>query len=689
MPLVLADTLFPAVGRLDPADIQRVWTFLEKLRQNPAQPGINLERIAQGRDAKLWSGRVTQDLRAILYKDGDTLIVLYAGQHDGAYAWAARHRVERHDITGAVQIVETPERIEQQLDEAPPPTGSVEPLFADCSDDYLQRLGVPTDWLPAVRRVATDDMLLEVASGLPPEVGERLLRVATGERVEPPVPLPPERAGFDSPEARQRFYLVEDDEDLQRVLAAPLATWVTFLHPSQRTLVTRSFKGPVKVTGSAGTGKTVVAMHRARHLARQGKRVLLTSYVRTLCWLIERNLALLCSPAEQARITVDTVHAQALNLVKRVWPKAFPVQPDRVAKEIEKQARRLDCPGEPAFLRAEWEQVIEARGITTWPGYRAANRTGRGRALTISDRQSIWPVFEAVLEWLDHEGGFTYAGLCREARALLTSGQVPRPFDAVIVDEVQDLGPQELAFVAALAGDGPDRLMLVGDAGQRIYARRFSLRALGIDVRGQSHVLRINYRTTEQIRRFADRVLGDVVDDLDEGRENRRATRSLLRGPEPALHGFKTAAEQHQFIIERISACRREGVGYEEIAVFAHTNELLDAIQAALTAAGLPVNRLRRDERAGPAGVNLGTMHRAKGLEFKVVFVADCADDILPLPRALQEATDGAEREDALARERQLFYVSLTRARDELFVTWTGQPSPFLDGLVAAQRKER
>ena len=227
----------------------------------------------------------------------------------------------------------------------------------------------------------------------------------------------------------------------------------------------------------------------------------------------------------------------------------------------------------------------------------------------------------------------------------------------------------------ALAASHPGNLMLVGDAGQRIYPGGFSLKSLGIDVRGRSRVLRINYRTTEQIRRFADGIVPEAADDLDGGTETRKGTRSLLRGPEPTMRGFKKAPDQVSFVVQQIETLLGQGLQPGEIAVFARSKARYEPLVDALRDKNLPVHELAREgDHESPPGINLGTMHRAKGLEFKVVFAYDCSEGIMPHEHTLQKYRDPADYDAARLREKQLLYVSITRARDEAYITWAGRP---------------
>lgn len=677
--IILADTFLDSLSALEKDERLRVLDFIDELRRSAKSTGLSLERLNNTRSKNLWSGRISQELRAILYQDGDSWAILHAGHHDPAYRWAERRDIGRNRVTGAFQIVETIETVrtvEREIVVEP----SARPLFATHDDAYLLSLGVPETWLPTLRKVSSGDQLFDLAPHLPPDVHDRLLRLADGELVTPPAPVAerPLAEGVDS----RRFFVLEDDALLRAALDAPLDRWIAFLHPTQRRLVTATFTGPAKVSGSAGTGKTVVALHRARHLARQGKHVLLTSFVRTLCGNLERNLRQLCSDDERRNITVGTVHAQALALARHRLPALQPARDediDGLLRELAPlHAPSLDCD----FVAAEWRNVIVPQGIATWPEYRAAQRTGRGKAITVRDRKTLWTTFEALRERLLARNQLDWAAICHHATDALATGSVKSPFDAVLVDEVQDLSVPELRLIKALAGANLGELVLFGDTGQRIYAGGFSLGALGIDVRGRSTILRINYRTTEQIRRAADRVLGDTSDDMDDGSESRKGTRSILRGPTPSLQGYMGPDEEAGAAVAHLRAWVASGLRAETIAVFARTNREVKSLQRALTDAGLPVHLLADEDDGQPPAIALGTMHRAKGLEFKAVLVASCSENLVPFHLLLAKTTDPLDREHALDNERRLLYVAMTRARDELRITWNRKSSPFLAPLL-------
>lgn len=674
MAVAIGVSFFSATQKLSNEDRGKIFTFVGKFQENPAHPGLSLERIHQAKSENVWSARVSKELRAIAVKDGDDWALVYVDHHDDAYRWTETRSIERHSHTGALQIVELPTTLAESSSGVTR-NAKASGIFDRFNEQYLLSLGTPELWLPVVRQIANEDELLEVAQKLPPDVADRLFDLAAGKLVTPPAPVA--SLSDVSDEQSQNLFVVRSQDELRPLLDAPMATWIAFLHPTQKKLATGNFNGAVKITGSAGTGKTVVAMHRARHLAQQGKRVLLTSFINNLCHNLRRNLQLFCSAAELQHITVSTVHHQALMLLKDAGQTWEPAGDGELQSLLDSLTGR-DCPLQGEALFAEWREIVQAQGVSDWEQYRSASRVGRGRPLTVKDRKAVWSVIERFHQTLAEAGKCSFTGLCLRALDLLNDG-LASPFDAVIVDEVQDLGLPELRLLAALAGDGADRLMIVGDGGQRIYAAKHSLKSLGIDVRGRSHVLRINYRTTEQIRRFADALLGQEADDLEGGKQSRQGTRSLLSGPEPVLKGFDTRAAQCDFAIEQIRQLLKLGRTPDEIAIFARQAYLLNMVETRLARANVPFHRLSKEDFPAEPMVSLGSMYRAKGLEFKFVFVIDASDDHLPFTKVLSKKTDETAREDFLEQERQLLYVSLTRARDCIFVTWVGRISRFLE----------
>lgn len=676
MKVSVAKTYTDACAALDGSDSVRALQFILRYFENPANPGSRLERVQSVKDQNIWSARIALDLRAILYHQGDEHVLLYAGQHDDAYEWASRRKFDRHSLTGELQIVVLPETYQDQVSWFTQPSAAPK-LFSSHADDYLRSIGAPDELLPLIRCIESEDQLIEICDKLPQDLADNLCTLATGGLVVPPQKPASAIAPPLVPASNERFWVVPHAAELADVLNKPFEAWLRYLHPSQRQLVEGTYGGAVKVTGAAGTGKTVVALHRARELARRGERVLLTTFVKTLARTINRSAGLLLSADERKLVTVNTIASEAFAIVRKVRPDAQAASDQDVNALIKRFS--LYAPGfDERFLRSEWRNVVERQGIVTWDEYRDASRTGRRQALSSGQRQKVWGTFQRVLEELHEMRRYPWHVIYRWAEEWLNTGKVERPYSAIIVDEVQDFATPMMRFVGALAGERTANLMIVGDVGQQIYPGGFSLQKLGIDVRGRSRVLRINYRTTRQIQRVAERLRGVIDEDTNE----KSSARSLMNGPEPQFLGFKSQQEHDEYLVSEANRLLSSGLASREIAFFARTNELVSQLRQKLEHHGVKAALLEPETDVFTVdGVLVGTMHRAKGHEFKSVYSAYCSHGVLPSPGALQEAGDAAEEREVRDIERQLLYVTLTRARDHATVTWVGEPSPYVEKI--------
>lgn len=654
------------------------------VRDAVMQLHLDVMKDGQARPGLRWHGLETQDLysispnmdfRVIIHHRGEDYAVLYVDHHDRAYDWARRRRLEVHPYTGSMQIVEVEERTEVVTHVT---TVAEERPFHSYDGEYLLQLGVPETYVQTVRHASTRNAheLLEL---LPEDVSERLLGLLAGELVRPAE----QRHGdpFTHPDAQRAFRVAEDDAALEAALSGAWRDWVVFLHPSQRALVERTYTGPARVTGGAGTGKTVVVLHRAARLARAGRRVLVTTYSRTLVARLEELLGFMALDAEaRARITVTSVHHLATQVAAELGlpPRQSDDKPDRVRGRLEAAARALNVNHTPAFLLAEWRGVIEAQGLRSWEEYRDARRTGRGTPLGSRGRQEVWRVAEHLRAGLAADQRFTWRTMCDAVTEAL-QGTPPR-FDHILADEAQDFGPSELRFLLALTGGGPDHLMLVQDEGQRIYVRSFPLRPLGLNFQGRSARLRLNYRTSRQIRELADRVLPSTIRDADDEVEQ-RLTLSRFQGPEPTLLCLPDREAEFQAVGRWITGRLEAGVAPAEIAVFTRHDPATTAfrLQAHTGHAAAVVGA---EDVADPGKISVSTMHRAKGLEFRAVAALGLTDQALPSAQRLAELTDPGDQEDLIAQERHLLYVAATRAREWLLLTYAGEGSRFLAGLT-------
>lgn len=690
----IADTFTDSLARLSSDEQKAVKTTAFDLQLNPAHPSMSLHRIEQSKDKHFWSARAGSDIRIVLHKTQASLLLCYVDHHDKAYEWAARRKLERHPTTGAAQLVEVRETVQQvvvpvyvqaQLPLAPKPdTSSARPLFANSPDDELLGYGVPAEWLADVK-TATEDSLLALADHLPAEAAEALLELATGGKPRVPAPAVATANPFDHPDAQRRFRVMANVAELEMALNFPWEKWTVFLHPEQRQWVERDYTGPARVSGSAGTGKTIVALHRAAYLARshQDARVLLTTFSDTLASALHTKLKRLVGsePRLAERIDVHSLDAIGLRLYKAQHGPVTLASRDVVRQLLNDASKAVGGHKFSLhFLVTEWEQVVDAWQLASWEDYRDVNRLGRKTRLPEPQRAQLWAIFEEVSAALAAQKLLTHAGLFT-CLATTLSRNKHTPFDFAVVDECQDLSVAHLRFLAALGAKRADALFFAGDLGQRIFQQPFSWKSLGVDIRGRSRTLRINYRTSHQIRQQADRLLGDQVVDVDGNAETRSDTVSVFNGPPPIIRVVKTSAEEVTLVGAWLAEQMVAGVPPESFGVFVRSEAQLGRAQAAIANAGVPFKVLDEHAETASGHVSIATMHLAKGLEFRAVVVMACDDEVIPLQERLEMVGDDADLQEVYDTERHLLYVACTRARDQLLVTGMEPVSEFLDDL--------
>ena len=620
------------------------------------------------------------------------MLVCYVDHHDRAYDWAARRRLEVHPRTGAAQLVELRETVQEIVVRVPvsaASANSAKPLpFTNLTDDELLGIGVPEEWMQDVRD-ADEDSILNLADHLPAEAAEALLEVAVGgqlpsaRRFEMAAPdvIGLQRA-LEHPDAMRRFRLVADVDELQRALDSPWDQWTVFLHSEQKALIERNQNGPTRVSGSAGTGKTVVALHRAVYLARANPdgRVLLATFSDPLANALHTRLRRLVGddPRLADRIDVSSLDAVAERLYRSGGGSGKVIDRSAFLKILldssaEEPAHRFSH----SFLAAEWDHVVDAWCLTTWEAYRDVVRLGRRTRLHEERRRQLWAIFERVLGGLQHRGLMTPSMLFTTLAQILIERR-NQPYDFAVIDEAQDLGVSQLRFLAAMGAHRPDALFFAGDLGQRIFQQPFSWKALGVDVRGRAATLHVNYRTSHQIRMQADKLLGQEVVDADGNIESRAATISLFNGLPPDVGSCATEAAEIAKVAAWLSVRLAEGLAPHEIGIFVRAEAQLSRATRAAEAARLPFKILDRHLQVPSGYASVGTMHFSKGLEFKAVVVMACDDSVLPLQERMEAVGEDGDLRETYGSERQLLYVACTRARDLLLVSGVAPVSEFL-----------
>ena len=716
----IADTFTTSLARLTGDEQMAVKITAFELQMDPAQPGMRFHRIDGAKDRNFWSVRVSRDLRLIVHKTGARLLLCYVDHHDAAYRWAERRRLEKHPRTGAAQIVEIREKVVEikvpRYVEVETMAGEIADdsrrIFVDIPEDELLGYGVPAEWLDDVKQ-ATEDSLLDLFDHLPAEAAEALLDLATGglptrpaaympkrsaasSRQGPPVPLGvmedrvPEYAtsqsdAFAHPDAQRRFRVMANADELRQALDHPWDKWIVFLHPDQRRIVERDYNGPARVAGSAGTGKTVVALHRAVHLARTHRdaRILLATFSEALAAVLQVRLTRLISnePRLAERLEVHSMSGIARRLYEANLGTPKLIVADEVRDLLDQAASEVEGHRfSSAFVWTEWSKVVDAWQLETWEDYRDVARLGRKTRLAEPQRAVLWSIFLKVREALAERELLTECGMFRRLERHLSKAR-HTPFEYCVIDEAQDVGVAELRLLSVLGGDRPNSLFFAGDLGQRIFQTPFSWRSLGVDVRGRSQILRVNYRTSHQIRRQADRLLPTALTDVDGVTEQRGGTISAFNGPEPLVRVFASAEDESACIAEWLRARHNEGCEPHEIGVFVRSDAELERAIKGIENAGLSAVRLSTHPGGVSGSVAVGTMHLAKGLEFRAVVVAACDDEVLPLQSRIENIADEADLEEVYNTERHLLYVACTRARDRLLVTGVDPASEFLDDL--------
>jgi superfamily I DNA/RNA helicase len=669
--------------------------------------GLHLEKLTRCKDDRIRTIRIDAMWRGVVLApdSGDTYSLIRVMKHDEAIEYAGSRRFSVNEALAVIEVRDEAalEQLQPALEQAA--LATEKRLFAHVSDADLTRLGIDEN-TRVIARLLTSDAHLDAMLPMIPEAQyNALYLLAGGLPVEEVWAEVAQYAAGGGPPGEQvdtgdlvkamertpgRVVFVKGNEDLDRILEHPFAAWRIFLHPAQRKIAyAPRYAGPAQVTGGAGTGKTVTALHRAAYLARRATgqltfeetaaSVLLTTFTRNLADALLAQFELLVDDADaRGQVEIRNVDSLAHRVVERARGARPAVIEGKELEAVWAAVTEAGLPYAPSFLNREWEQVILAQDLRDEQDYLAASRAGQGTPLGKAQRRQVWELTGRVESRLRSLGRDTFTQLANEAARALRDGAVRPPYRHVIIDEAQDLHPAQWRLLRACVPAGPDDMFIVGDAHQRIYDNHVSLARVGVNVRGRSRRLTVNYRTTQEILALAVPALGKApVTGLDDEADTLSGYRSPLHGRRPKVIGARTREAERDALVRQVTAWRSDGVEAHAIGVAARSNWVAKAAAGALNAAGIPTVSLSAKSRKD--AVRVGTMHGMKGLEFQAVAVIGVSDGTVPAPSAVTSAAeDPVAHAQDLQRERCLLFVALTRARDHLYISYSGSPSAFL-----------
>ena len=696
MKVAISSDFFTALSKLPKNQLNKTVDLVEKFKNNPKSPGLNYEKLHFAKN--MYSIRVDGSYRCIVMspEDNNVYLLLWVDNHDEAYDWAKKHKCTVNTQTGSLEIVQASHDVEDmpvKQDKA-----STDAFFSQFKDKELLKLGVNEELLNYVKLIDNEDHLDDFRKYISEEVYEALFYLLAGDSYEEVYNYLYDQnntqigeddftAALDNNSSKRSFYVVEeDDTELINMLNAPLEKWRVFLHPTQRKLVEKDYNGSIRVLGGAGTGKTVVGMHRAKSLASQinlfeGRKILFTTYTKNLAIDIYENLKKICDEETLSKIEVKNLDQWVYEFLTKQGYKneiVYSGKTDDLWEEaLTGKPVELDLPD--GFFKEEYQRVVQANGVATLHDYIKVSRVGRGTRLNRAQRKQIWEVFEEYKLLLSAKNYKEPSDAMRDVRALLKNDEQDSIYSHIIVDEAQDFNAEAFRLIRDLVKESKNDIFIVGDAHQRIYGHKVILGQCGINIRGRSKKLKLNYRTTDEIRKWSVALLnGEQIDDMDNGIDSNSDYKSLYHGPKPLVKGFQSYEEETEYINEYIKSLKQEDEE-SRICIVVRTQKLVDSYGGFFTDKNVPTIKISRNTKDNSTNkeIRLATMHRVKGLDFDHVIIASMNNGVVPLE--VGEKSDEQQIEDEkILKEKSVLFVAATRAKKSLLVTYCGDKSEFL-----------
>lgn len=695
MKLLFYDKFWESMLELPKGAQKKVLEFNKKFRENPKSSAIHLEPISSFKDQSLRSARVDQSYRAIIKvpDEGNAYYLMWVDNHDEAYRWAENKIFQWNENTESMQVFTAPEEVPVQLDDEK--TGENKGLFSIYSQKQLLQIGVPEILLPSIRKITDINDLEKIEKYLPSDVFENLFYLSDGADI---AHLIREVQGgktdgsnideqVNSINNQRNFIELTDDSLFNEVLSGSLNKWKYYLHPSQRKLVAGNFNGSVKISGGAGTGKTVAAMHRLKHLSanrKPGEKILFTTFTRALT----DNLKTLIKglDVDLENICIQNIDAFAYEQAKElgIFEEGFKVfefnnikQPDDIWEDIISHSL---IPFDIDFLMKEFQEVVLYNNIKDMKSYLNVSRIGREKPVSRRQKAALWELFTEYRNIRIDDGYYHREEVFNQLSEHFSSVN-DKPFDYILVDELQDFSNVELRYIRSMVAPKPNDLFMVGDPLQTIYNRKINFSSVDINIRGRrSQRLRINYRTTEEIRKYATNIIkDDEFDDFDGGNEDKNGYRSLFHGALPVYNVYKTKREEVDAVLDQIKTLSNAGYKLSDIALACRLKNSIKDFQTSLHQNEVPYYRFENGSWHGNKdGVRLLTLHALKGLEFRHVILADVNERSCPKLSVDFEYMSKAEKEIHLRNEKALMYVAISRAIESVYISGVGKNSEIL-----------
>ena len=677
---------------------QKALNFAKKFKADSKSAAIHLEPISSFKDQRLRSARIDLKYRAIIRapESGDVYYMLWIDNHDEAYRWAENKTADWNEETQTIQIFSAKE-ISTKAKKIGTSTPNKEGLFSQYKEKDLLKIGIPSVLLPSLQQINNLDGLDALSDFIPPALFENLFFLTDGADIKTLITEIEEgkisSADQDSQaksinNQRSFIELDEDDAIFQDIIDGEWTKWKFYLHPSQRKIVEYNSKGPIKVSGGAGTGKTVAAIHRLKKLTEldnSGKVIFLT-YTNALTENLSKTLADFSLNSTKYDLSAIDSFLYKFALKHGLINKSKKIADRPGVKKVKELWEELFEANVYSYdldqVMKEYENVILYHGIEEMSNYLRISRVGMGKSLSRRQRSEIWDIITAFEKLLDQQN-YIHSFALYNLVSVHLKNNPNNEYRHCIVDELQDLSNVHLRFIRALIKENENDLFLVGDPLQNIYDRRLNFSKANIHIRGKrSRRLRVNYRTSEEIRRKAISVINDITfDDFDGTIEPKSEYISLFHGTPPSIKMFESKDKELIHISELIEKYT-EAKGNSEvkssvICIACRVKNDLKIVKKILHKNSIAYYDVK-DRSGSKSGIHLSTFHSLKGLEYKHIILSGVNERTCPYLPYEFDTWDRSQKETYLHKEKSLMYVVITRARETVDILGVGEQSKLI-----------